>query len=524
MLALVVIPVKWLAAGRNDRSIAAARWSTAVIERGASHGGKAFSLAWICAAVALASPVLINPNQSTGDSRLRDIALVMDISPSMTLNDLEPSRLKRAQWEVDRLIEETPGARFGLIAFSANAYVALPLTMDRSAVRTFANALDPAMVARRGSNVQRALDLAAQMLDESAEDGRAIVLLSDGDFDPALPAANSPGIPVVTLGIGTTAGAPVTDREGQALLENGMPVISRLQGATLRAIASRSSGFYQTARADDGDTRQIVQWIEALSAGSLVRTPGQGNISLTQPLLLLSTILFLIARFGVPGTQTARFAALALGLGASDVANAGSLLEHSAWKAYSSGNFEQALERYGRASGFDSLMGRGAAAYRLGLWQESREAFEEAERAAPTDELRAKAAFNQGNAWAQLGDLDQAIAAYRSALRYAPGYSRAGLNLDQLTLRTQSNTEASPPGDDAAAAHIAGALDDTGQSDNCTAGACSDQSLIPSSAELGSTESTKSIAPRDPVTELLKNRFSRQDYLDGLSRGEARPW
>lgn len=507
---------------RSKSSFTAAADRSLVTTQATDRHRHFFSVAWLCAACALGSPMLSRQDSAPSASRVRDVALVVDISPSMALADVTPTRLKRAQWKIEQLTQNAAATRFGLIAFSANAYVALPLTVDTAAVTQFANALDPQMVARKGSNLPRALELAARLLADSANHSRAIVVFSDGDVDPALalapPQAN---MPIIAVGIGTTTGAPVVTSSGQVMLEGRQAVMSRLNRDALRDLAVPSGGFYQDAAVDDSDMRQVSAWLSELAARQAVVTPRKSDLALAPPLLAASVVLFMLAQFGLPRRVT-RTGAIVLALTAAEPAHAAPWSELLAWQALQNGDYPRALDHYADVDGYDGRMGHGAAAYRLGDWQASLSAFQQAEAAAASDEQRARAAFNQGNAWAQLGDIHNAVAAYRSALRYAPGYSRAGINLNQLTLQQQdradSSGEANMPGSGATEAETR-----DGRTD-CAQPPCSSPIATQSFSSAVSPGLGTALTPNAPVATLLQRRFSRQDYLDGLSRIETRPW
>ena len=70
----------------------------------------------------------------------RDVLVLLDLSRSMTVTDLSPSRLavaKRAAWET---VSAAPGDRVGLVVFGGSAFLQSPLTLDHAAFRLFLDA------------------------------------------------------------------------------------------------------------------------------------------------------------------------------------------------------------------------------------------------------------------------------------------------------------------------------------------------------------------------------------------------
>jgi len=59
-----------------------------------------------------------------------DLVLLQDISLSMLAEDVKPNRLTRSKHEISAFLESLTGDRVGLVAFSGEAKVMVPLTLD----------------------------------------------------------------------------------------------------------------------------------------------------------------------------------------------------------------------------------------------------------------------------------------------------------------------------------------------------------------------------------------------------------
>jgi Ca-activated chloride channel family protein len=144
-----------------------------------------------------------------------DVVIAMDVSRSMNVGDVRPTRLDQAKRAADSLIDHLNGDRVALVVFAGSAVDRFPLTTDPDAAKQVVDSLailDGGV--RGGTDLASAFDTASTILKADASYGRVIVVVSDGedlagsDLQAADRAASS-GITVETVGVGTAAGGPV---------------------------------------------------------------------------------------------------------------------------------------------------------------------------------------------------------------------------------------------------------------------------------------------------------------------------
>ena len=104
------------------------------------------------------------------------IAFVIAVKESMLTTDISPNRLERAGIKITDLLQKRADTQSALIAYSGTAHLVLPLTKDHSIIKTFAQALDPAIMPLEGDNIKEALLLAKKELDAK---GATIIVLTD---------------------------------------------------------------------------------------------------------------------------------------------------------------------------------------------------------------------------------------------------------------------------------------------------------------------------------------------------------
>lgn len=191
-----------------------------------------------------------------------DIIFAIDTSNSMLAEDVKPDRLERAKLSVLDLVNILQGDKIGIVAFSGQAFLQCPLTLDYDAFRMSLEALDTNVIQRGGTNISAAIE-EAEIAFASTSNRKIIVLISDGEEleDSALSAAKKAaenGVVIYTLGVGGANGEfiPVRDASGGTTLlkdESGNPVKSRLNEKTLTEIAKATGGFYEPLTADGMD-------------------------------------------------------------------------------------------------------------------------------------------------------------------------------------------------------------------------------------------------------------------------------
>lgn len=200
-----------------------------------------------------------------------DLLVALDLSSSMNAEDVKPSRLEKAKYEISRLVDRLKGDRVGLIIFTGDAYLQAPMTLDYSALRLFLNIADTDQMPTSTTDFSAAMETALKAYsapeDEQSTSKAAKVLLiiSDGEnhgdsYSEALGGLTENNISVYTLGIGTRSGTtiPIYNDESGNLIgykrdKQGKVVTTKLEPEVLRSIAEDGNGeYYEITAGNDG--------------------------------------------------------------------------------------------------------------------------------------------------------------------------------------------------------------------------------------------------------------------------------
>jgi len=240
-----------------------------------------------------------------------DLMVVLDVSRSMLATDAAPTRLDRAKAELRDMLPTLEGTRVGLIAFAGRAAVVSPLTPDHGYFRVVLDATSPKSVSRGGTRIGDALRKAVDALQRGDEEkgpaaARAIILVTDGEDHESYPveaaeAAADAGIPIIAIGFGDESGTTIEledpETGGTKLLRDndGNVVRTRLDGETLRTIASTTEGVYVPAGTAVLDLESIVESHITPLIAQKQRTITREKRTELYPWLLASAMLFLTA-------------------------------------------------------------------------------------------------------------------------------------------------------------------------------------------------------------------------------------
>ncbi len=205
---------------------------------------------------------------ASGSLTTGDVMIVLDVSKSMLAEDVAPNRLARARVEISKMVEQLDGQRVGLVAFAGRAAVVCPLTPDQGYFNLALRGVDTRTVGRGGTRIGEAIRAALGAFPEGGG-AKLIVLITDGEdheSDPleAARQAKAAGVRIVAVGLGSEEGSPITLTDPKTgartqLLHDGQPVMSRLDGATLRQIALDTEGAYVPAGTAALDLESIVR-------------------------------------------------------------------------------------------------------------------------------------------------------------------------------------------------------------------------------------------------------------------------
>ena len=248
--------------------------------------------------------LLSGSEEVTTNQKFNNVIFMVDVSNSMNAEDIEPNRLVEAKNLVIQTIQKLKNDKVGMIIFAGQATSIMPLTTDYNSAETYINGVETGSMKIQGTDFLKAMETAVDKFKNISKGSRKVILLSDGEDNEgndnaAIKLANSEGIIVTSVGIGSDEGAPVPEYEFGQLMGyksdmNGQTVISKRQTEALHKIAESTGGSYIDGNNINEAPDKIIEALnkKASSTESMVKSQNANHYY--QYFLAVSIFFFLI--------------------------------------------------------------------------------------------------------------------------------------------------------------------------------------------------------------------------------------
>ena len=379
------------------------------------------------------------------------LVIILDLSLSMMAEDIKPSRIIRAKQKIIDILRYRKEGSTALVAYAGDAHTVAPLTDDSGTIENLLSSLEPSMMPVLGSAPAHAMEIATELIKNSALTQGRILFLTDGVTEvEQLAKMAGPAIPLSIIGFGSDSGAPIpltSDRQKRRLLKDnlGKPIITKINEDALKNLAQAGYGAYSRVSYDDSDFKGVlaesfVNDIEAIDAERDFDTWHDQGYWIA--LLLVPFVLFAF-RKGV----LISFAGFLLTLQFNDtlagVANSQNEIlsntEANLWSRLWFRDDQLAFELLEKGDAktaahlFQDEKWKSVANYRNKEWGPALNGF--------SSDLSADGLYNQANSLAQLGSLNEAIEKYDRALELNPEDDDARFNRDLVKELLQKQQE-----------------------------------------------------------------------------------
>ncbi|KQT17595.1 hypothetical protein ASG31_09345 [Chryseobacterium sp. Leaf404] len=254
---------------------------------------------------------LLNGSETVkSEQKLSNVMFVLDISNSMNAEDIEPSRLDQAKNIVINTMQKMKNDKIGIVVFAGDAVSVMPLTTDYGAAETYLSEVQTTAMRVQGTDFLKAIQITSDKFKDVAKGSRKVVLISDGEDNEgndnkAVRLANSEGITITSVGIGTEEGAPVPTYEygqlmGYKLDNSGQMVITKRQTEAMVNMSQSTGGSYVDGNSLKDAPDRIIEDLMKKGSRSETYVKSQNANHYYQYFLGISIFLFLIIFFFNP--------------------------------------------------------------------------------------------------------------------------------------------------------------------------------------------------------------------------------
>lgn len=236
--------------------------------------------------------------------KLNSVIFMLDISNSMNAEDIEPNRLTEAKNVMINTLQKLKNDKVGIVIFAGQATSIMPLTTDYNSAETYINGIETGSIKIQGTDFLKAMETAVDKFKDVNKGSRKIIMLSDGEDNEgndnaAIKLANSEGIIVTSVGIGSDEGAPVPEYQFGQLMGykndgNGQTVISKRQTEALRKIAESTGGSYIDGNNINEAPDKIIDALNKKASSTETLITSQNANHYYQYFLAVSIFFFLI--------------------------------------------------------------------------------------------------------------------------------------------------------------------------------------------------------------------------------------
>ena len=208
-----------------------------------------------------------------------ETVIALDISNSMLAEDVAPNRLEKSKNIISKLVDSFEDDKVGLIVFAGDAFIQLPITSDFISAKIFLESITPDLIARQGTNIKAAIDMATRSFTPKEEVGKAIIIITDGEnheggAKEAAAAAAEKGMMVYVMGVGSPEGAPIPAGRANDFRRDkeGNVIVTKLNEQMCQEIAAAGNGVYIRIDNTNNAQKMLQKEIDKLAKADVETT------------------------------------------------------------------------------------------------------------------------------------------------------------------------------------------------------------------------------------------------------------
>lgn len=194
------------------------------------------------------------------------LLIALDLSRSMDAVDIKPSRIVKARYKISDILQRRKEGQTGLIVYASDPFTVSPLTDDAATIDSLLSSLSTDIMPAQGRNTRKALESAAELLNNAGFDRGDILLVTSEIEESTLTTLNAlrdRGFRTSVLAVGTVSGGPIPLEDGGFIKDaKGQPVVAKLNSSQLKSLVKSTGGLFTPLSIDDRDIDHLMPLIE----------------------------------------------------------------------------------------------------------------------------------------------------------------------------------------------------------------------------------------------------------------------
>lgn len=244
--------------------------------------------------ISLARPVITNGEIKIKQSYINAV-IALDISNSMRVDDLFPSRFEFAKNKIYSFLDNAMDKRLGVVGFSNEAFMISPLTSDFSSLKYLISNLNFSNLNLQGTDIYSLLRSVDTLFKD--EKNKILVLFSDGgdneEFSKEIKFAKENKISVFVY-------LTATNKGGLFKAPNNDVVLLKAN-QNIKDLALKTGGAYMQSSLNNDDMKALNSLISAKFKNSSDKDEViKDQKELFYYPLILAIILYFMANFSLP--------------------------------------------------------------------------------------------------------------------------------------------------------------------------------------------------------------------------------
>ncbi len=244
--------------------------------------------------IALSRPVIIIAPTEI-EVKQKDIVIAIDLSHSMSANDLNPNRFEVAKNKLNEFLKFSNN-RHAILGFTSNALILSPPTSDKELLYYLFDSFDLNNIITKSTKIMPILKQTNRII-KSRE--KILIIFSDGgdeqSFIKEIEFANENNIKVFVLGVATKEGGILKDEQDKIIKNDFENIVVSSLNEEIKELCFATGGDFIEVSKNSSDIKNLAKLVSKFESNKKTKERRYDYQELFYYFLITAFILFFIA-------------------------------------------------------------------------------------------------------------------------------------------------------------------------------------------------------------------------------------